>query len=299
MFKHRWRDLLQDIERAKSLQKDEEEELPRCLTRHHIKDILGKIKDMEFVIHQCSSNWPDTETSLRQLLEFGKTHSEDTHRERLFEQWLKRLSTYRAVRKAEKLQSGTSSKFQVKVFETEYKNITIQNIARNMARSKRLAAIEILMKRHAEQVLPFRLEMILQHIPETIHPDRYAHLLPAFQPNKELVFTSAEDSESDFENEWKDEEEEEDDGKSKFYWDLGRGAELVCEPFESTIKSDDRSKFAEWTLRRAKEIDRESGLIRHAHALLKLTRERVCLEDEEMNEDSESAVQDLIRAERT
>ena len=116
------------------------------------------------------------------------------------------------------------------------------------------------------------------------------------------MFTSAEDSESDFENEWKDEEEEEeeeDDGKSKFYWDLGRGAELVCEPFECTIKSDDRSKFAEWALRRAKEIDRESGLIRHAHALLKLTRERVCLEDEEMNEDSESAIQDLIRAERT
>lgn len=299
VFKHRWRDLLEDIIHAKSLSStkddgEEKEELPRCLTRHHIKDILGKIKDMEFVTNQCSSNWPDTETSLRQLLEFARTHVDDDETRARFEQWLKRLSTYRAVRKAEKLQGNQdSSRFQVNVFEAEYKSLTIQDIARNMARSKRLAAVEILLKRHAEQVLPFRLDMILQHIPETIHPDRYAHLLPAFQPNKDLVFTSAEDSESDFENEWKDEDEKkDDDGKSKFYWDLGRGAELVCEPFESTIKSDDRSKFAEWALRRAKEIDRESGLIRHAHALLKRTCERLCLEDEEeeLTENSNNAV---------
>ena len=310
VFKHRWSDLLEDIERAKSSSsssspsnKEDEETLPRSLTRHHIKDILGKIKDIEFVTNQCSTNWPDTETSLRQLLEFGKRHVKN-HASR-FEQWLKRLSTYRAIRKAEKLQGDrTSSTFQVEVFKQEYKYVTIQDIARNMARSERLAAIEILLKRHAQDILPFRLDMILQHIPETTHPDQYAHLFPAFKPNKDLIFTSAEDSESDFENEWKedeDEDEEETDTQKEssfFYWDLGRGAELVCEPFESTIKSDDRSKLAEWAIQRAKEIDIRSGLIRHAHALLRIARTRICVEGEDVIE-STKVVEDLIQAERT
>ena len=87
-----------------------------------------------------------------------------------------------------------SSKFQVKVFEAEYKNTTIQNLARTWQDQNDLQPLRL--KRMQSKFYPSIGDDTATH-PETIHPDRYAHLLPAFQPNKELVFTSAEDSESD------------------------------------------------------------------------------------------------------
>lgn len=294
VFKQRWVDLRHDMLEEERETCEAKDDAPRLrLTKNRIHDILGKIDDVDWVLSQCRTSWPSRETAVRLLLEFALARalemSEDDERRasyvRQFQLWIELLRTYRAVRKAEKGEKDDA--FEVLTFEGQYRDCGVGKLAMRLAREGRFAALAVVFARHPESTLAsgVRLTKILQNVPDTTDPDLYAHLLPAFPAkDDDEVYTSAEDDEDDFGGEWKNESDgseldesrmkEKEETMASFYWNLGRGPELICSPIGEADTADDPAMLVRWAIQRARQIDANTGQIRYAHAILRIALDR-------------------------
>eukprot|EP00941_MAST-03F_sp_MAST-3F-sp1_P001308 g1308.t1 len=277
VFKYRWR--------KRTAQHGRE------INKHDIKDLLAKVGDIDWALRESWDLVPPFEASTKLLLQYGlalaekleNDKNEDTNQptKSMFKKALRRLKTLRMIRTIENQMGLSLSGFTADEF-VECRDRDLLNWAIELAENERFKALSVLLKRHPENLLAHRLD-ILTCIPEFVDPKRYFHLLPVFQKplNSEEKNSSAE---VELEPEPKltlfrrrkpkKEVQEEVNGTEPFqcFWDHGKGAQLIRAPEDwidprdddEPLFKDDVETVLQWFLSRVYLIEKRTGHLQNA-----------------------------------
>ncbi|KAL6047391.1 putative Neuroblastomaamplified protein [Balamuthia mandrillaris] len=211
------------------------------VNKQSIKNCLNKVYDKEWVLWQCHHRIPHSPHANRLLLRYGlqisvpsftygqtaaslsipsKLSQKDKelclHR-LLFLQYLRRLDTFQHIN------ACNNVRFDAAEF-LEFRNSDLVAKAKTYALKENLEALQVLLARHKEELLPFLLD-ILALIPETTDPALYADLLPS-PALSELQFTvNLPSSSPSTESRSRSQQQNDDEGKDEEEAEFGNGEE--------------------------------------------------------------------------
>ncbi|KAF1336623.1 hypothetical protein FI667_g289, partial [Globisporangium splendens] len=265
---------------------------------HH----LNLIQDKDWVVDQCLSIVAsDSYVDMNEILGAGLRALETIHegvpsgqeamidikRQKLM-RYLYRLDTLKAIL-AEELEStelADDNEPPARVAEqyydgavfTHFRDASIVNIAKQLAREGRVESLTILFKRNTWNVIPHRLD-ILSLLPASIAPCTYVHLLPALGVHSEWQFYTLRKS-SDFEQLDSDnmddretrvaEIEFNDENKSN---DLDASEYALFELKARQRNQEREEEYVFWFKKRVLNLDSLFGQLVHAHELSTLASE--------------------------
>ncbi|VVC25640.1 WD40/YVTN repeat-like-containing domain,WD40-repeat-containing domain,Neuroblastoma-amplified sequence [Cinara cedri] len=250
-----------------------------------INNILSKVSDKQWIVHECCNRVPETLIGAKQLIAYGleitdfsaylNIESENTStfsqtgkefiisRLKLLN-YLDKLTTYEIILK--KMSGTCESLYSAQTYE-HLRDLSPKQWALQLARECQVNAVFTLITYYSDQILPYWLD-ILNDLPETLMPKLYRHLLPVWDISaKQVVLLESKIL-------------------RELDWCESDRFKLLTGTFENIkIVSLTENDIILWYIKRIRSIESCTKLVQHTLELATIARENNIKGLEQLHED--------------